>query len=200
MKMILFVTTLLCSACSSLSTAPSDAVGTTVDVVMESSMLASGGSVSTTYGAPAFFDAEWDGWVEFEVELLHSGIYRIDLVEVLTGGSTRENPTTLWIEGGLQGEGQRRYAVTGPFMIHSPIGVSGRARTLPTFGRNGPVIDKGNHRMRLHFSHSEIVLKAIRFTLLRTPSRPWYYEPPRSHARASSDSANGKWRTSAPTK
>lgn len=140
-------------------------------------MPKSGGGNPTTFDAPVFWDTNEDGWVEFEVELLHSGIYRIDLVEVITGGSTRENPTTLGIEGGVQDEGGRTHAVTGPFMIHSPIGVSGRARTLPTFGRNGAVIDKGKHRMRLHFSHNEIVLKAIRFTLLRTPSRPWYFEP-----------------------
>jgi len=99
-----------------------------------------------------FIKANSSGWIAFDVYIPVAGRYKTQVkTESLIG-----KETTCWIEDYYDNKDDRIYNITGSILV----------KNLSTYSKDGSPLNKGLHRMKLHFTDG-VNIDWIKFSLLK---------------------------------
>jgi beta-glucanase (GH16 family) len=100
----------------------------------------------------AFIKANSSGWIAFDVNIPVAGRYKSQVkIKSLTGSQIN-----CWIEDYYDNKDDRTYNITGNILVNN----------LSTYSKDGSPLNKGLHKMKLHFNDS-VNIDWIKFSLLK---------------------------------
>lgn len=148
---------ILMMSCSTNQDKPGDANSQSV-VEQAENMTASSQDfeVKQPEDAIAYVIASGGGWIALDVKVPAAGRYRSEIHV-----SGKQKPVTFWIEDYYDNKDDRTYNITGDILV--PAG----QKAFSTYSKTGSPLNKGLHKMKLHFSDAAKI-DYVQFTLLKS--------------------------------